>query len=106
VSGRVEIARVNMSGGLETAGNLIGGQPGAPSASSSAFLRNLQFDVEAVSTPDARMEWPSAELEAEANLRVRGTLDHPIVLGHIHVRSGEPYFPCLPYLGAPECRDV
>src|SRR5262245_31249075 len=92
VSGRVEIARVNMSGGLETAGNLIGGQPGAPSASSSAFLRNLQFDVEAVSTPDARMEWPSAELEAEANLRVRGTWDHPILLGHIHVLSGDLYF--------------
>ncbi|HKF25102.1 MAG TPA: translocation/assembly module TamB domain-containing protein, partial [Candidatus Acidoferrum sp.] len=92
VSGRVEIARVNMSGGLETAGNLIGGQPGAPAASSSAFLRNLQFDVEAVSTPDARMEWPSAELEAEANLRVRGTWDHPILLGHIHVLSGDLYF--------------
>jgi len=92
VSGRVAIARVNMSGGLETAGNLIGGQPGAPTASSSAFLRNLQFDVEAVSTPDARMEWPSAELEAEANLRVRGTWDHPILLGHIHVLSGDLYF--------------
>jgi translocation and assembly module TamB len=92
VSGRVQIERVNMTGGLETAGNLIGGQPGGNTASSSAFLRNLQFDVEAVSTPDARMEWPSAELEAEANLRVRGTWDHPILLGHIHVLSGDLYF--------------
>jgi translocation and assembly module TamB len=92
VSGRVQIERVNMTGGLETAGNLIGGQPGGNTASSSAFLRNLQFDVEAVSTPDARMEWPSAELEAEANLRVRGNWDHPILLGHIHVLSGDLYF--------------
>jgi translocation and assembly module TamB len=93
ISGRVQIERVNMTGGLETAGNIIGGgQAGGNSASSSTFLRNLQFDVEAVSTPDARMEWPSAELEAEANLRVRGTWDHPILLGHIHVLSGDLYF--------------
>ena len=93
LSGRVQIARVNMVGGLETAGSLFGGnQNGGNSSSSSPFLRNLQFDVEAVSTPDARMEWPSAELEADANLRVRGTWDHPILLGHIHVLSGDLTF--------------
>ena len=93
ISGRVQIARVNMSGGLETAGNLIGGsQGGGSTTSSSPFLRNLQFDIEAVSTPDARMEWPNAELESDANLRVRGTWDHPILLGHIHVLSGDLFF--------------
>ena len=55
-------------------------------------MRNLQFDIEAVSTPDARMQWPGAELEAEAALRVRGTWEHPIILGHIHVLSGELLF--------------
>jgi translocation and assembly module TamB len=92
VSGRVQMQRVTMSGGLETAGNLIGGSQSGGASTSSKFLRNLQFDVEAISTPDARMEWPSAELEAEANLRVRGTWEHPILLGHIHVLSGELYF--------------
>jgi translocation and assembly module TamB len=48
--------------------------------------------VEASSSPDARMEWPGAHLEAEANLRVRGTAEHPILLGHIHVISGDLYF--------------
>jgi translocation and assembly module TamB len=38
------------------------------------------------------MQWPGAELEAEANLRVRGTWEHPILLGHIHVLSGELLF--------------
>jgi translocation and assembly module TamB len=38
------------------------------------------------------MEWPSAELEAEANLRVRGTWEHPIILGHIHILSGDMTF--------------
>jgi translocation and assembly module TamB len=93
LSGRVQIERVTMSGGLETAGNLIGGnQNGGGPSTGSKFLRNLQFDIEAASTPDARMEWPNAELEAEANLRVRGSWEHPILLGHIHVLSGDLYF--------------
>lgn len=93
LSGRVQIERVNLTGGLETAGALIGGSQGAAGPStSSTFLRNLQFDVEAVSTPDARMEWPNAELEADANLRIRGSWEHPILLGHIHVLSGDLRF--------------
>jgi translocation and assembly module TamB len=90
LSGRVTIERVNLSGGLETAGALISSRDNA--VGTSGFLRNLQFDIEAVSTPDARMEWPNAELEADANLRVRGTWEHPILLGHIHVLSGDLYF--------------
>ena len=38
------------------------------------------------------MEWPGAVLEAEASLRVRGTWEHPILLGHIHILSGDLNF--------------
>src|SRR5260370_35256273 len=31
-------------------------------------------------------------MEADANLRVRGTWEHPILLGHIHILSGDLYF--------------
>jgi translocation and assembly module TamB len=91
LSGKVVVQRVNLSEGLESAGLLVSSTGGSSSGSSS-FLRNLQFDVEASSTPDARMEWPGAQLEADANLRVRGTAEHPILLGHIHVLSGDLYF--------------
>jgi translocation and assembly module TamB len=93
LSGRVTVERVTLTQGLEVAGSLVSTKEdiSGPSTSSS-FLRNLQFDIEAVSTPDARMQWPGAELEAEANLRVRGTWEHPIILGHIHVLSGNLLF--------------
>jgi len=91
LTGKVMIQRVSLNQGLESAGALVSTTgPGGPSTSS--FIRNLQLDVEAASTPDSRMEWPGAHLEAEANLRVRGTAEHPILLGHIHVLSGELYF--------------
>ncbi len=86
LTGKVIIQRVNMNAGLESAGTLVAPDTGG---ATSSFLRNLQFDVEATSTPDARMEWPGAQLEADAALRVRGTAEHPIMLGHIHVLSGE-----------------
>jgi translocation and assembly module TamB len=93
LSGRVTVERVTLAGGLEVAATLVSTKEGVsgPTANSS-FLRNLQFDVEAVSAPDARVEWTNAELRAEANLRVRGTWEHPIILGHIHVLSGDLYF--------------
>jgi translocation and assembly module TamB len=89
----VVIERVTLTQGLEVASVLVSskGSISGPSTS-SPFLRNLQFDITALSSPDARMEWPGAELEAEANLRVRGTWEHPILLGHIHILAGEMTF--------------
>jgi len=93
LSGRVTIERVTLTQGLEVAGVLVSVKEGINGPStSSPFLRNLRFDVEALSASDARMEWPGAELQAEANLRVRGTWEHPILLGHIHILSGSLYF--------------
>jgi len=93
VTGRVTIDRVTLTAGLDVASALIAAKEGVGGPSSnSKYLSNLQFDVEAVSSPDARMEWPSAEFEGDANLRVRGTWEHPIMLGHIHVLSGDLTF--------------
>src|SRR5260370_24367290 len=93
VSGRVRIHRDMLAQGLGVAGVLVTAEEGITGTStSSPVLRNLQFDVEAVSAPDARMEWRGAELDAEADIRVRGTWEHPILLGHIHVLSGDLLF--------------
>jgi translocation and assembly module TamB len=93
LSGRVLIERVTLAQGVEVAGMLVSAKEGITGPStSSTYLRNLQFDVEALSAPDARMEWPGAELQADANLRVRGTWEHPILLGHIHILSGNLNF--------------
>lgn len=93
LSGRVIVERVTLTQGLQVAGMLVSAKEGitGPSTTSS-YLRNLQFDVEALSAPDARMEWPGAQLQADANLRVRGTWEHPILLGHIHILSGNLSF--------------
>lgn len=93
LSGRVAVERVTLSQGLEVAGALfLEKQAGYGPSTSSPFLRNLQFEIQAVSTPDTRMQWPGAELAAEADLSVRGTWERPIILGHIHVLFGDLLF--------------
>jgi len=93
LSGRVVVERVNFTQGFESAAGLFSGQSGISGpSSSSTFLRNLQFDITGQSAPDARMEWPGAELEADSDVRIRGTWEHPILLGHVHILSGDLFF--------------
>lgn len=61
-------------------------------ATTSAYLRNLQFDISARAVPAMRIEWGSAHFTADGGVRVRGTWEHPIVLGNIHLLSGEMAF--------------
>jgi translocation and assembly module TamB len=61
-------------------------------STTSAFLRNLQFDVSARAVPGMRIDWGTAHFTAEGSVRVRGTWEHPIVLGSVHLLSGEMAF--------------
>ncbi|HEV2617382.1 MAG TPA: translocation/assembly module TamB domain-containing protein [Candidatus Acidoferrales bacterium] len=59
---------------------------------SSAYLRNLQFDVQADTGAGARIVWAGAHFTAEGGVHVRGTWEHPIVLGSVHLLTGEMAF--------------
>ncbi|HKF51885.1 MAG TPA: translocation/assembly module TamB domain-containing protein [Candidatus Acidoferrales bacterium] len=61
-------------------------------ATSSAYLRNLQFDISARAVQGMQIVWGTAHFTAEGGVRVRGTWEHPIVLGSIHLLSGEMAF--------------
>ncbi|MBI1749352.1 MAG: translocation/assembly module TamB domain-containing protein [Acidobacteria bacterium] len=93
LSGRVLVERLLLAEGFDLASMIVASREGVRGpATTSPYVRNLQFDVEAASTPDARLEWSGARFESEANLRLRGTWEHPIFLGHIHLLSGEMSF--------------
>ncbi len=93
LSGRIVIDRLLMAEGFDLGSFMISAkEPAAGPSTTSSFLQNLQFDVQAESSPDSRMEWTGARLLTDANLRLRGTWEHPILLGHIHLLSGEMSF--------------
>ena len=85
LSGRVSVERLLLTEGLD----LSGMTSSKPQVSSSEFLRNLQLDIEGVSSTDAQVQWNGARFSSEAQLRVRGTAERPVILGHVHLLAGE-----------------
>jgi translocation and assembly module TamB len=93
LSGNVTVQRLLMAEGFDIASLIIASKAAVTApATSSPFLRNLQFDIQAKSSPDARVEWSGASFESGADLRVRGTWEHPILVGHIGLLNGELSF--------------
>jgi translocation and assembly module TamB len=93
VSGRVQVERLLFAQGVDVASffastaETVAGPP-----SSSPFLQNLAFDVEGQTSPGARIEWTGAHIEVDGNVRLRGTWDRPVLLGHLHLLGGEMPF--------------
>jgi translocation and assembly module TamB len=93
LSGRIVVDRLLMAEGFDLGSFMVSSkEPATGPSTSSSFLQNLQFDIQADSSPDSRMEWTGARLLTDASLRLRGTWEHPILLGHIHLLSGEMSF--------------
>ena len=93
LSGRVTVERLLMAENFNL-GSLVGGSSQSLSGptTNSPFLRNLQFDIQADLAPNARFEWASASFQTEASMQVRGTWEHPILLGHLHLLNGSMDF--------------
>jgi translocation and assembly module TamB len=94
LTGRVVINRLLLSSGVDLASFLLVSRPAvaAGPGTVSPFLRNFQLDLSVVTGPDARILWQGAHMETDASLRVRGTWDRPVVLGHVHLLAGEMTF--------------
>jgi translocation and assembly module TamB len=61
--------------------------------STNEYLRGIQFDVRVVSAPSLELETSlTRNIQADVNLRVRGTPDRPVILGGVSVSSGEIEF--------------
>jgi translocation and assembly module TamB len=92
LSGSLELKRLLFGEGSDITSFFSGGGSAPGASSSSPFMRNLTFDVEARSSPGARIEWTSAQVEIDSDLHLRGTWDRPIILGHIHLLGGQMSF--------------
>jgi translocation and assembly module TamB len=93
LSGNIQVERLLFAQNVDLA-TLLGASQGSVQgpATTSAFLRNLQFDIGASTTPNTRMEWAGAHVEMEGTMRLRGTWERPILLGNIHLLNGDMTF--------------
>ncbi|MCL4795194.1 MAG: translocation/assembly module TamB domain-containing protein [Bryobacteraceae bacterium] len=94
LSGLVTVQRSGFSSRGDFASLIAGsGNPIPVPATQNDFLRNLQFDIRVRTSPDATFQTDyTQDLQTEADLRVRGSLAKPVVLGSVNVNQGEINF--------------
>jgi translocation and assembly module TamB len=90
LSGTLTIARSGFNSKTDLAGMVAqSGSPVPLVVTDNEFLRNMQFDVRVRTTPNATLisEY-TQDIQTDADLRLRGSLIKPVLLGRIHVRQG------------------
>jgi len=91
LSGTVTVSRVVLNPNTDV-GNVLASlaAPAASPSNEKDFLTGLQLDVRVESAPDLQLSTAlSRDVEAEVDLRLRGTLDHPVLLGNVAANQGE-----------------
>jgi translocation and assembly module TamB len=94
LSGTVTILRSGFTTKLDLAG-LVGksSQPIPAPSTQNALLRGMQFDVRVNTSDDAKFETTlTQDVQAEADLRFRGTPYRPVLLGRVSITEGEVIF--------------
>jgi translocation and assembly module TamB len=91
LSGTLTISRVAFNPNTDV-GNLLASFSAASAAPAgdNEFLSGLRLDIDIESAPNLQLSTAlSRDVEAEINLRLRGTPDHPILLGSVAANQGD-----------------
>ncbi len=91
LSGTATVSRVVLNPSADV-GNLLASvaTPAAAPGDQKDFLTGLQFDVRIESAPNLQLNTTlSRDVQAEVDLRLRGTPEHPVLLGNIVANQGD-----------------
>ena len=93
LSGSVSLTRAAFNPRTDVGTLLASTATPTASVTPNDYLQGLQFDVHVATQRTLEVETSlTRNIQADADLRVRGTPDHPILLGHITVNSGQISF--------------
>jgi translocation and assembly module TamB len=92
LSGDVTVLKLNLTPGFDFARYLEGFRQTTSLPEGSSLLNNLRIDIHVVTTPELQMEAAAAKVSGDADLRLRGTLPRPVLLGRVNILEGDVYF--------------
>ncbi|HEX6504127.1 MAG TPA: translocation/assembly module TamB domain-containing protein [Terriglobales bacterium] len=92
LSGEITVLKLNLTPGFDFARYLEGFRQTSSLPEGSSLLNNLRLDIHVVTTPELQMEAASAKVSGDADLRLRGTLLRPVLLGRVDILEGDVYF--------------
>jgi translocation and assembly module TamB len=91
LSGDITVIKLGVTPGFDFGAYLQSGSS-ASLPQTDPVLNNIRLDLHVVTTPELQMQTSVLRLQGEADLRVRGNMAKPVLLGRADVFEGEAYF--------------
>ena len=92
VSGRIIINKIAVTPGFDFSSYLGHGLQGASLTVANSPLNNIKLDIHVQTAPELQMRTAIARLSGDADLRLRGSVARPAVLGRVDILEGQATF--------------
>jgi translocation and assembly module TamB len=92
LSGDVTVTKLAVTPGFDFGAYIQKSRQTAVFRPGDSLGGRLRLDVHVTTTPELQMQTAIARLSGNADLRVRGTADRPVILGRVEVLEGEISF--------------
>ncbi|HEV3305562.1 MAG TPA: translocation/assembly module TamB domain-containing protein [Candidatus Sulfotelmatobacter sp.] len=92
VSGEISVNKIAVTPGFDFSSYLERGRQGSPITIANSPLNNIKLDIHVQTAPELQMRTAIARLSGDADLRVRGSVARPAVLGRVDVLEGQATF--------------
>ncbi|MFZ1916051.1 MAG: translocation/assembly module TamB domain-containing protein [Terriglobales bacterium] len=92
LTGDVTVTKLAVTPGFDFGAYLEKSKQGVVFAQTDSLESRLRLDLHVVTTPELQMQTAIARLSGDADLRVRGTADRPVILGRAEVLEGDIAF--------------
>lgn len=92
VSGDITINKIAVTPGFDFSSYLERGRQGATVTVANSPLNNIKLDIHVQTAPELQMRTAIARLSGDADLRLRGSVARPAVLGRVDILEGQATF--------------
>ena len=92
ISGNVQMMRFGVDSNIDLTSLAVGGAGVSAPIDPSSPLNRVHLDIHVTSAPELGFQNSFASLAGDVNLRIRGTVENPSVLGRIDITQGSASF--------------
>ena len=92
LSGDVVVTKLAVTPGFDFSAYIEKTKQGTVLTQSDTLQSRLKLDVHVTTTPELQMQTAVARLSGNADLRLRGTAERPVVLGRVEILEGQISF--------------
>lgn len=97
LSGDVLVTKFAVNQRFDFALYVARGKTPTATPKTNPVLDNLKLDVHVTSTPELSVETQLAKIAGDMDLRIRGTVSKPVVLGRVNIAEGDIFFNSTKY---------